>query len=352
MAYCQSKSIGWVLQNSGTNKQLYSVYCINNDTVLAVGSMGIILRTINGGLQWDSVYSGTNSELLNVKFINQNIGYIVGYDGTILKSTNGGINWSNIGITNMVLFDVYFFNADTGWVVGGNSGGVPIGSKGVLMKTYNGGVNWIIDSTLNKTISSITFIDKDTGYYCAQNSSEPAIIRKTTNGGNSWNTVYISNGINWYYSNIQFSSAKTGYINGYTEILKTDDYGLTWISNLFSVYPQSIFSFQMMDSCYLYYSDGPDICMAEYCNNIISNCLSALDLRGLNFIDQDYGFVVGIYGRIFKWGYYDAIYEKVKNDDIKISPNPFNDKITLTFTKEYLTKDNFNISIHCCPMKK
>ena len=347
MAYCQSKSIGWIEQNSGTSKLLFSVYCINKDTVIAVGSQGIILRTINGGNQWDSIYSGTNFDLITIKFINQSVGYAIGSNGTILKTINSGINWINVSFSNHLLFDLCFINADTGWVVGGGSGGggtVPQGSQGIMLKTFNGGLDWIVDSSFDKVISSIFFNEIDTGYYCAQNTTHLAVICKTTDGGNTWSTVYTSSG-DWYFSHIQFTSAKTGYINGYNEILKTDDWGLTWMSNLFSVYPQAIFSFQLMDSCNLYYLDGPDICIGEFCNHITSNCLSALDLRGLYFLDQNYGFVVGIYGRIFKWGYYDGINEKVKNDNIKISPNPFNDKITLTFTKEYLTKDNFNISI-------
>ena len=132
MAYCQSKSIGWIEQNSGTSKLLFSVYCINKDTVIAVGSQGIILRTINGGNQWDSIYSGTNFDLITIKFINQSVGYAIGSNGTILKTINSGINWINVSFSNHLLFDLCFINADTGWVVGGGSGGGALDPDGVI----------------------------------------------------------------------------------------------------------------------------------------------------------------------------------------------------------------------------
>ena len=353
MAYCQTKSIGWIELNSGTMKKLNSVYCINKDTIIAVGAMGTILRTINGGILWDSIYSTTNNELLSVKFIDQTIGFIVGSNGTILKTFNSGINWTNIGITNMMLLNMYFLNSDTGWVVGGNSGTVPIGSKGIILKTFNGGINWILDSTFNKTVSSIFFIDKDTGYYSAQNSSDPAVIFKTTNGGYNWNNVYTSNGFNYYFDKLQFTSAKTGYINGYEEILKTDDYGLTW-NSIFIAYPNAIFSFQIMDSCSFYFADkemnGANICIYDFCNNITNYCYNISNLYGLHFIDKDYGFAVGWkylnIGAILKRGYYDAINEEKKNDHIIIMPNPFNDRIIINIPKEYIYKINFNISIY------
>ncbi|MEI8202221.1 MAG: T9SS type A sorting domain-containing protein [Bacteroidota bacterium] len=349
MAYCQNKSIGWVQQYFNPSQALNAVYCINSDTVIAVGWGGLILRTINGGMQWDSINSGTSNELLYVNFINQSFGFAIGAKGTILKTNNSGISWTNIGINcNMMLFDLFFLNSDTLWVVGGETTStIPIAPKGIILKSSNGGINWTIDSTFNAAISSIFFIDKDTGYIAANNGST-AIIRKTLNGGNSWDTVDISSGFNWYFSNIQFTSAKTGYINGFSEILKTNNYGLTWDS-IFIAYPNSIRSFQIIDSCSFYYLEGvmngSNVCLFDSCTNSIYSCLYSNGLLGIHFLNKNYGFAIGANAMIYKWGYYDGIDENKHNNYIMVSPNPFNDKVKLIIPCGYSNKE-INISIY------
>ena len=61
---------------------------MNTGTI--VGEKGIILRTINGGLNWSPQLSGTTNYLADVAFLDADIGTIVGAWGTILKTTDGG----------------------------------------------------------------------------------------------------------------------------------------------------------------------------------------------------------------------------------------------------------------------
>ncbi len=60
-------------------------------TAYAVGANGYIIKSVNGGLNWESQPSGTSGWLNDVSFANAEVGYVVGDAGLILKTTQGGI---------------------------------------------------------------------------------------------------------------------------------------------------------------------------------------------------------------------------------------------------------------------
>ena len=116
---------------------LYSVHLADNNTGWAVGEGGTILKTTDGGIDWNSQISGATERLLSVHFTNNNTGWIVGWSGTILKTTDGGTNWNfqTSGSTSR-LYSVHFTDQNTGWAVGG---------RGTILKTTNGGVTSVED---------------------------------------------------------------------------------------------------------------------------------------------------------------------------------------------------------------
>ena len=65
-------------QVSGTLNGLYSIYFTDANTGYVVGSEGIILKTTNGGTNWDTLSSGTSWDLTSVYFTDANTGYVVG----------------------------------------------------------------------------------------------------------------------------------------------------------------------------------------------------------------------------------------------------------------------------------
>ena len=88
----------------------------------------------DGGTTWVSNPDTLNYDLISLFFIDANTGWMVGGDGTILNTMDGGITWENqVSNTNETLEDVIFISNDTGWVVGQN---------GTILKTTNGGTNW------------------------------------------------------------------------------------------------------------------------------------------------------------------------------------------------------------------
>jgi len=74
----------------------------------------------------------TGNFMRALDFINENTGYAAGNIGTVMKTTNGGMNWElkNIGF-EIILLSIFFIDENTGFVSGGNNG--------TILKTTNGG---------------------------------------------------------------------------------------------------------------------------------------------------------------------------------------------------------------------
>ena len=60
------------------------------NTGTVVGDLGVIVRTTNGGSNWEFKPSGTANNLTGVFFTDANTGTVVGSGGAILRTTSGG----------------------------------------------------------------------------------------------------------------------------------------------------------------------------------------------------------------------------------------------------------------------
>jgi len=58
-------------------------------------SVGTVLRTINGGLNWTEQTTPLTENLYEISFPSVNTGYIASWSGKILKTTNGGATYIN-----------------------------------------------------------------------------------------------------------------------------------------------------------------------------------------------------------------------------------------------------------------
>lgn len=346
----KAQTVGWTQLSFNPSQPLYSVYCLNYNTVIAVGANGYIVKTTDGGTNWNVIPSNTNNTLYKVCFVDDSTGYAAGVKGTVLKTTNFGQSWANIGInTNLNFFSLSFINKDTGWVSGGEGTFlVQAGNKGILIKTINGGASWIVDSTYNATISSVLFLNNDTGYIAVCNDLYFSNkLKKTINSGITYATIQQDSFPTMIYSfnNIHFINNKTGYFvksGNYNGIYKTNDYGMSWINIINNYFP--IMNTFIVDSCSLYYTwwdnttgttgngfAGENICI----NNRFDS--SNVSINDFYFINEDYGFCVG--SNIYKRGLITNINEIKDDNEIKISPNPFNDKTTVTINLSIANSD-------------
>jgi len=112
--------VEWTWQNPlPQGNTLQDVSFIDTNNGFAVGSTGTILRTTDGGNNWDILTSGTNDDFYGVSFVDANTGTVVGNFGAILRTTDAGNHWTiqRDGMAD-VLFGVSFSDANTGTAVG------------------------------------------------------------------------------------------------------------------------------------------------------------------------------------------------------------------------------------------
>jgi len=136
----------------------------------AVGDSGYVLRGSGSYLN----VGNYSANLTGVSFHDANTGYVVG-GSYMYKSTDNCASWTRIypltpaGTYN----DVWFANADTGWVACLLSDGV----TGAMLYTSNGGTNWVQQYS-GLSGNDICFVNSETGWVLCGSS-----VLKTTTGG-------------------------------------------------------------------------------------------------------------------------------------------------------------------------
>ncbi len=82
------------------------MHAFDVSTVICVGYRGRILKTINGGTNWNVINSTTTKNLKAISFYNSTVGMTVG-DGIILRTTDGGDTCTST-ISNYDFKDIYY----------------------------------------------------------------------------------------------------------------------------------------------------------------------------------------------------------------------------------------------------
>ncbi len=159
----------------------------------------------------------TTSRLAAVDFVDAAKGWAVGPPGIVLATGDGGVSWSSQALpVERVFEDVFFIDAERGWVAGDNIGGAHVA------RTTDGGANWeLLDS--GKGGTALAFVDEATGWMVGQNGR----IRATTDAGSTWTTQ--TSGTFEALWGVDFTSETNGWACGSGDtLLRTVDGGENW----------------------------------------------------------------------------------------------------------------------------
>lgn len=207
----------------------------------AVGPMGTILRTEDGGESWEQVSSESDADLYRVDFVNRQEGWAAGGRLRIAESNevmrhdkrggyayiyhteDGGETWEcQFAERGRHLFGLDFVNADIGYASG---------ERGFLLKTEDGGDHWEVLPTTGTMnwLYGMTFLDEHTGFAVGLRET----VVKTADGGQSWTKIHAPADKKMYgfrpiYRDISFNG-DTGCIVGQNgSVLISHDRGNTW----------------------------------------------------------------------------------------------------------------------------
>src|SRR5205085_4125050 len=114
---------------------VHAVQFIDKDEGWAVGDDGVIWHSVNGGAAWERQKSGTRASLRAVHFQTPYTGWAVGRldqpggsVGVMLKTTDGGLTWNEVGVNVLPgLHAVRFTGEQNGFVCGDGSDAFPSG---------------------------------------------------------------------------------------------------------------------------------------------------------------------------------------------------------------------------------
>jgi len=173
--------------------------------------------------------------LYDVFFTDANHGWIVGgewfssentFKAVILSTNDGGLTWDQQNFTGFRLYSVHFPDSTNGYAVGVSDNG------SVMMKTSDGGITWTqSDIELTISLKSVYFLNENKGFAVGWGHGDSKGILKTENGGASWEVLPYSEDV-IYLCDIFFPDADTGYAVGSGgKVFKTTDGGDTWVGN-------------------------------------------------------------------------------------------------------------------------
>ncbi|MBT7279172.1 MAG: hypothetical protein HN835_00465 [Rhodobiaceae bacterium] len=168
-----------------TTKALLLDVVQTGNRLVAVGEYGHVIFSDDQGESWTQANSvPTRNTLTSVIFLDNQTGYAVGHEATILKTNDGGNNWElqyNERRGETPLFGVYFSDANNGIAIGGFS---------YAFETSDGGETWnqrsLVEDSYDDFHLNDLFTDTKGNVYIP---AEYGTVYKSVDRGRTWQTL-------------------------------------------------------------------------------------------------------------------------------------------------------------------
>lgn len=213
--------MNWTRKDMAPEQNLRSVWFLDPKVGLTGTWNGEILRTQNGGQDWELVGSMGKNEVEDIRFPAQGPGYAVGA-GRLFRSSDAGRTWDSLGVGGYI--GAADLSGDSLWYAAG--GVTSARGKGLVRKSTDGGTTW--GPNLWTDTGSVVFTSlssaSEAGVCVGTGNGE---IHSTSDGGAHWERKY--RGIDAPITSLRFQNGKTGFAFSYVGlVLSTDDGGATW----------------------------------------------------------------------------------------------------------------------------
>ncbi|WP_224996075.1 YCF48-related protein [Cesiribacter sp. SM1] len=225
-----------------------SLFFVSAETGFAVGDFNKIFKTTDGGdtwttLSWDSKTIPYRA-ITDVYFIDENVGYVSGYQSDdivmnfgftqfVMKTVDGGRNWQQVTIPtnwNFREINIQFLNESEGFAHLTNSQ-----EYDETYYTLDGGLSWTKNSPDNfRYIHKAYWQNNGKGFLYGIDQQSRILLYRTENLGQSWEEValpvFLYQDVN-IITDFLFSDEHKGVAVGSGgSILTTQDGGESWVS--------------------------------------------------------------------------------------------------------------------------
>ncbi len=281
----------WYVQSSpSAGNGLRAVYFVSQTTGWIGGANGIIMKTMDGGVNWTLQSLSTTSTILDIHFTDSQTGFLCCGNGKIFKTSNGGEDWveKNSG-GSYAMIGMYFRDATNGYAVGG-----PTIGKGVILRTSDGGETWSsYDGPTGNQLRTAHFFNDSYGLVAGADG----YFFKTTNGGKDWHKVYHSSTGTVF--KMFYTSANTAYAaSGLAVLLKTTEKDTNWTETTITGVPEytgaNSLYFMSDSEGWVALDNGRIAHITNGGVNIeVQNTGTTNDLKDIFFYDASHGWAVG-----------------------------------------------------------
>lgn len=208
--YSTNNGLLWGQLSTGmTDKRIYSIAASGNNVF--AGTMSGVQVSTNNGFNWQPGNSGMFAQRVNAFTSSGNNLFAGSENAGVFRSSNEGASWVqvnsgfvDIAVRQMVSTSSAIFAAGYG-----------------LYRSTNSGANWIRLSNSSSRILTVTPGDK------IFSISELGGFSVSSNNGDNWSSVSVSNPEPSYYNTI-FSSGNNIYLGTNLKLFTSTDNGIIW----------------------------------------------------------------------------------------------------------------------------
>ena len=164
IAKTDNRGVNWSTISPGNGDLDYrDIAFFDNITGIIVGDKGWVSRS-EGGQEWAKINVPTTEDLKALEILDEQTAIAVGDKGTIIKTTDQGRTWKKITLEFTRRFnDINFLDESVGFIVG---------EKGLILKTSDAGETFERMSTgTYQNLTGVSFGDLSTGYAVGENGA-------------------------------------------------------------------------------------------------------------------------------------------------------------------------------------
>ncbi|NOX85136.1 MAG: T9SS type A sorting domain-containing protein [Chlorobi bacterium] len=217
--------------------QEHSLFCIRQipgtETLVTVGRGSTIMYSDDAGDTWDITIRPAglpnNTWFLSVKFYDEQNGYAVTNNGKIIRTTDGGQNWELVydNVIDTIIYtertDIYVFDPQTAIAILYNQ---------LIVKTDDGGETWDpIDIPCSSGLTQVRFLDDWHGFVFGNNG----VIMETLTGG------VVGNEEDHFTANEQLFTVSPNPFSNQIKIEITDPYAGKTTIDIFNMKGERIY---------------------------------------------------------------------------------------------------------------
>jgi photosystem II stability/assembly factor-like uncharacterized protein len=347
----------WTMIYSNPSYSFTKVLALNDNIAYAIGDNGLLLRTSNGGLNWNQIVLPSSARLFDIGFPTSMIGYICGSSGLVLKTTDSGLTWIQCqSTTNLSLRCLTFNDENTLWF-GGSSSNDPMtfrSDAGIIIKTVDGGNSFVSENDFLGAVQNIKYYNSDTCFAIINTSVGQNNIWRTTDLISDWQIINMVPGEHPLTSLIVLSTGKLLVTPGFNYLVESKDGGNIW-QEMFVQGSYGNVIDQSFPSSKIGYACGWDFIssMGEIVKTTDSASTWIVQKTGkfqsISFTNDTLGYAVTADGNIFKTGDGGGLdnIHPLNNPSLEISvfPNPSSKELYFKISPAHLSTGSLTLEI-------